>query len=116
MGGRAPWRFGTGGLSEDVVFGDGTQPHCVEFDLLNLFGHVGQGITDSTGTWRGRVVLKDDLWVVQRDQLRGVAEAIGALKLTRGYGVAHVGLLRRLDERASAAGEVEPVLSVLFGC
>ncbi|MDP3278241.1 MAG: hypothetical protein Q8Q09_23845 [Deltaproteobacteria bacterium] len=102
----------TGVIYSDIEFGDGSQLSEVRFHVANFHDSVGIAVTDGQSTWAGRHELSHKGWTVTIDKVPHFKELFAQLR-TGGYGITHVGVIRRSDGSAFRSQDVSDVLKAL---
>jgi hypothetical protein len=104
----------SGTLIERLTRGAGTQLKSVVFHVANFHGFRGDYVADRRGRIAAsRITLDSDGWMIELDCRMDDQDVLDALKRTSGYGVTHVGRLRRADGSTFAADDCLGVLQAL---
>lgn len=85
----------------------------IRFALVNFIEQSGAFIRDGDRTYSARVVLSAGDWSVCIDQRRDHGELTRQLETSRGYGLTHVGELKRSDGAAFLPSIAKPILEAL---
>ncbi len=90
---------------------------CVEFGVLNFPDFLGEQdrIVESNGSRNrvGAIRLQADPWIVDISAAPDLSEVKKELAATGGYGITHLGMVRRADGNEFRVSEVEQLLSGL---
>jgi hypothetical protein len=91
--------------------------HVINFPRFFESGANSQSISHSTSSngfvMLGRVVLVDSPWQIELQEMRETKAIAEKLRKTSGFGITHVGQLKRQDGKPFTAKEADEVLSDL---
>lgn len=88
----------------------------VVFHLPNFHHYIGDSIrnADLTGAWRGRLVLKHDLWRIYLDAVPGANQLRKLLKADGGFAITNVGSIQLEGNTRFSLAEAVGILDVLY--
>lgn len=106
---------GSGKLDEPVAIGASRGIAYLIFHIANFHDYSGEHVHNSSGYWRGRLLLEADGWRVTIDSLEPKIreELMKSLKDDGGYAITHIAKLERIDAQELVLEEALDVLNGL---
>jgi hypothetical protein len=98
----------------DLTTGTSERLNSVVFHVVNFPNFSGENISDGSQIRRGRISLATEGWEIILDNLRETADLCKELSETGGFGITHVGSLRRRDGAAFSIDDVKKILGGLY--
>lgn len=105
----------SGKLDELVAIGASRGIAYLIFNIANFHDYSGEHVHNSSGYWRGRLLLEADGWRVTIDSLEPKIqeELMKSLKDDGGYAITHIAKLERIDAQELVLEEALDVLNGL---
>ena len=105
------------GMLPQLVIGDGASLDRLIFHVPNFVNYIGSLIRNTTknavNSRTGRLSLSAGGWQVHIDNLPDTKEKIKSLKAEGGYGITHIGILKRKDSSRFAYSEAREILDAI---
>jgi hypothetical protein len=102
-------------IQSPLVIGDTL--NCTEaiFFLANFQEYLGELIRNGEGTksWRGRLELISHPWLIIIDSTENTKMVIESLKREGGYGITHIGKIKRIDNKEFNYADANEIASAL---
>ncbi len=106
-----------GSIAEELLVGNPAATDSVIFHVPNFPDYVGTPVqaTQAGGNTRAaRLTATTAQWIVELDAVPHAGDLAAALTKRRGFGITHVGRIRRLDGAAVPYADVEAMCSQLY--